>query len=486
MSLDAGLDVGLSSGFIWIALIGLTVMLAGLLILVLGIHRRVSVTGAPESLFMQQQMQVQLEQLAQGQAQQRFAQEELSRQLRLLQQDLDSRQAAQQQQLQQATAQARTESQQAAHGLQQVILSQFAQGSQVQSDKLNQFADTLHRTNVLIQDQLTQIRLSVEQKLKDMQADNASKLELMRQTVDEKLHATLESRLGESFKQVSERLEQVHKGLGEMQTLATGVGDLKRVLTNVKTRGTWGEVQLLALLEQLLTPSQFGRNIKPVPGSSNIVEFAVRLPGQDDDRPVWLPIDAKFPKEQYERLLECFDRADGDGVNLASKALELAIRTEAKSIADKYLAPPHTTDFAILFLPTEGLYAEVVKRPGLVDDLQRIHRVTVAGPITLATLLNALQLGFKTLALEKRSSEVWTVLSAVKTEFGKFGDILAKTRDTLEKAAKNIEGAEVRSRVMQRKLKGVDELPENAAMALLGLTDPANRLTDDDDSPANS
>ncbi|HEX4856443.1 MAG TPA: DNA recombination protein RmuC [Limnobacter sp.] len=444
------------------------------------------VGGSLQASLFEQQVLAQLVQLSEAQAQQRFMAEELGRQIRLLNQDMESRQAGQSSQIQQMVAQARTESQQAAHSLQQVIVSQFTQGSQVQSDKLNQFADSLHRTNVLIQDQLTQIRAAVEQKLKDIQEDNAGKLELMRKTVDEKLHATLESRLGESFKQVSERLEQVHKGLGEMQNLATGVGDLKRVLTNVKTRGTWGEVQLLALLEQMLTPSQFGRNIKPVPGSGNIVEFAVRLPGQEEDRPVWLPIDAKFPKEQYERLLECFDRADAEGVSVASKALEIAIRTEAKSIAEKYLAPPHTTDFAILFLPTEGLYAEVVKRPGLVDDLQRLHRVTVAGPITLATLLNALQLGFKTLAMEKRSSEVWTVLSAVKTEFGKFGDILAKTRDTLEKAAKNIEGAETRSRVMQRKLKGVDELPENAALALLGLTDPTASLMDDDESPANS
>jgi DNA recombination protein RmuC len=462
----------------------------GLLILVLiGLvlmYRKMTVDNSAELAQFQQQVLANLDSVMDAQAQQRFVSEELGKQLRLVNQDIEARQSKQAELLQQTFAQARTESQQAAHGLQQVIVGQFTQGNQLQSEKLNQFSETLHRTNTLIQDQLTQIRLSVEQKLKDMQEDNASKLELMRKTVDEKLHATLETRLGESFKQVSERLEQVYKSLGEMQTLATGVGDLKRVLTNVKSRGTWGEVQLQALLEQMLTPSQFGRNIKPVPGSHNIVEFAVRLPGKEDDQPVWLPIDSKFPKEQYERLQECFDRADADGVAVASKALEMAIRAEAKTIAEKYLAPPYTTDFGILFLPTEGLYAEVVKRPGLVDDLQRLHRVTVAGPITLTTLLNALQLGFKTLALEKRSSEVWTVLSAVKTEFGKFGDILAKTRDTLERAAKNIEQAETRSRVMQRKLKGVDELPEKDAIDLLGLNDSKVDPLDDDDAPANT
>ena len=480
------MQAGMENGLIW-ALPALLVVLLVVLAMLWAIHRKLGLSNSQEQTQFQQQVLNGLEQLLAAQMQQRFVSEELAKQLRLVNQDIETRQSKQAETMQQTFAQARTESQQAAHGLQQVIVGQFTQGNQLQSEKLNQFSETLHRTNTLIQEQLTQIRLSVEQKLKDIQDDNASKLELMRKTVDEKLHATLETRLGESFKQVSERLEQVYKGLGEMQTLATGVGDLKRVLTNVKTRGTWGEVQLQALLEQMLTPSQFGRNIKPVPGSSNIVEFAVRLPGKEEDQPVWLPIDSKFPKEQYERLLECFDRADAEGVAAASKALDMAIRAEAKTIAEKYLAPPYTTDFGILFLPTEGLYAEVVKRPGLVDDLQRIHRVTVAGPITLTTLLNAFQLGFKTLALEKRSSEVWTVLSAVKTEFGKFGDILAKTRDTLEKAAKNIEGAEVRSRAMHRKLKGVDELPEKDAMSLLGLNDAkAEPFDDDEQQPANT
>ncbi|MCQ8895893.1 DNA recombination protein RmuC [Limnobacter humi] len=416
-----------------------------------------------------QTLQADLSEARHALAQQRFQADEMAKQLHQMGLDLEARLNRQAEGMQVNLAQQRGETQQLLQGLQTVVGNQFSQGSQLQAERLNQFAEILHRTNALINDQLNQIRLSLEQKLKDIQQDNAGKLEEMRRTVDEKLHATLEQRLGESFKQVSDRLEQVYKGLGEMQSLATGVGDLKRVLTNVKTRGTWGEVQLQALLEQMLTPAQFGQNIKPVPGSSNIVEFAVRLPGKEDDKPVWLPIDSKFPKEQYERLLEAFDRADADGVATASKALEQAVRLEAKSIAEKYLAPPYTTDFGILFLPTEGLYAEVVKRPGLVDELQRVHRVTVAGPITLTTLLNALQLGFKTLALEKRSSEVWTILSAVKTEFGKFGDVLAKTKDTLERAARNIEGAEQRSRVMQRKLKGLDMLPEQEAIQILGV-----------------
>jgi DNA recombination protein RmuC len=294
----------------------------------------------------------------------------------------------------------------------------------------------------------------------------------MRKTVDEKLHATLEQRLGESFKLVSDRLEKVHQGLGEMQQLAIGVGDLKRVLTNVKTRGTWGEVQLEMLLEQVLTPEQYAKNVETVPGSGERVEFAIKLPGQDHgNTPVWMPIDAKFPKEQYERLSDAADRADAEGVATAGRELERVIRGEAKTIADKYLSPPLTTDFAILFLPTEGLYAEVMRRPGLADDMQRVHRVSIAGPSTLSALLNSLQMGFRTLALEKRSSEVWQVLGAVKTEFGKFGDVLSATRVALERAAKNIENAEVRSRQMARKLKSVEALPAAQAEQLLGAAE---------------
>lgn len=408
--------------------------------------------------------------LDQSLSQLRFQQDELHKQIRNLSQEIETRQGAQAQALQQAMSQARTENQQAQSGLQQLIIGQFGQGNQVQGERLNQFSDILHKTTGVLREQLTEMRQSVDNKLKELQEGNSKKLEEMRRTVDEKLHATLEQRLGESFKQVSDRLEQVYKGLGEMQNLAAGVGDLKRVLTNVKTRGTWGEIQLQALLEQVLVPSQYDKNVKTVPGSDKLVEFAVKLPGKaDDDTPCWLPIDSKFPKEQYERLLDAFDRADAEAVAIEGKALETAVRNEAKHIAERYLSPPHTTDFGILFLPTEGLYAEVVKRPGLVDDLQRLHRVTVAGPVTLTTLLNALQLGFKTLALEKRSSEVWQVLSAVKTEFNKFGDILAKTKRTLENAAKNIESAETRTRQMQRKLKTVDELPADQSRDLLGL-----------------
>jgi DNA recombination protein RmuC len=294
----------------------------------------------------------------------------------------------------------------------------------------------------------------------------------MRRTVDEKLHATLEQRLGESFKLVSDRLEQVHRGLGEMQTLAAGVGDLKKVLTNVKTRGTWGEVQLEALLEQLLTADQYAKNVATVPKSADRVEFAIRLPGRTEQggaaTPVWLPIDAKFPREDYERLIEAQERADPVAVEDASRALEARIRAEARTIAEKYVSPPHTTDFALLFLPTEGLYAEVLRRPGLTDLLQRDYRVTIAGPTTLTALLNSLQMGFRTLAIERRSSEVWQVLGAVKTEFGKFGDVLAKTKAQLETVTRSIEAAETRTRMMNRKLRDVEALPGDEARGLLG------------------
>ncbi|MEX3839537.1 DNA recombination protein RmuC [Paraburkholderia sp. BR10882] len=315
-----------------------------------------------------------------------------------------------------------------------------------------------------------EVRATLEQRLKDIEANNAAKLEEMRRTVDEKLHATLEQRLGESFKLVSDRLEQVHRGLGEMQTLAAGVGDLKKVLTNVKTRGTWGEVQLEALLEQMLTPDQYAKNVATVPKSTERVEFAIRLPGRgaEQGEPVWLPIDAKFPREDYERLIDAQERADVLAIEEAGRALELRIRAEARTIAEKYVAPPHTTDFALLFLPTEGLYAEILRRPGLTDVLQRDYRVSVAGPTTLTALLNSLQMGFRTLAIERRSSEVWQVLGAVKTEFGKFGDVLARTKTQLETVTRSIEAAEVRTRAMNRKLRDVEALPGEAAANLLG------------------
>ncbi|WP_442782151.1 DNA recombination protein RmuC [Collimonas fungivorans] len=355
-----------------------------------------------------------------------------------------------------------------------LAMNQQAQTSrEEQAQSLKRFGDTLNQTLAALTEsnaqRMAEVRATLEAKIKDLQNDNGLRLEEMRKTVDEKLHATLEQRLGESFKIVSDRLEKVHQGLGEMQQLAIGVGDLKRVLTNVKTRGTWGEVQLEMLLEQVLTPEQYAKNVETVPGSGERVEFAIKLPGNDDGgTPVWMPIDAKFPKEQYERLAEAADRADAEGVAVASRELERAVRGEAKTIAEKYLSPPLTTDFAILFLPTEGLYAEVMRRPGLADELQRVHRISIAGPSTLSALLNSLQMGFRTLALEKRSSEVWQVLGAVKTEFGKFGDVLAATKLTLERAAKNIDQAEVRSRQMARKLKSVEALPSDAAQLLLG------------------
>ncbi|VVD80238.1 recombinase RmuC [Pandoraea nosoerga] len=344
-----------------------------------------------------------------------------------------------------------------------------------QASTLRRFGEAQHQQLTQLAEgnerRLAEVRATLEHKLKDIEVNNAAKLEEMRRTVDEKLHATLEQRLGESFKLVSDRLEQVHRGLGEMQTLAAGVGDLKRVLTNVKTRGIWGEVQLQALLEQLLTPEQFAKNVATRPGSAERVEFAIALPGQSGDSatPVWLPIDAKFPREDYERLIDAQERADPVAVEEASKALETRIRLEAKTIAEKYLAPPHTTDFALLFLPTEGLYAEVLRRPGLSDLLQREYRVTVAGPTTLTALLNSLQMGFRTLAIERRSSEVWQVLGAVKTEFTKFGDVLAKTKSQLETVARSIDKAEVRTRAMARQLKAVEALPGEQAIELLGV-----------------
>ncbi|TBO32407.1 DNA recombination protein RmuC [Aquabacterium lacunae] len=327
---------------------------------------------------------------------------------------------------------------------------------------------------------LAEVRHTVDVRLQSLQADNEKKLEQMRQTVDEKLQATLETRLGESFRQVAERLELVHKGLGEMQRLASDVGSLNRVLNNVKTRGVFGEVQLAGLLEQVFTPEQYAVNVETVPGTGARVEFAIRLPGQGTDQPVWLPIDAKFPREDHERLLEAQDRADAAGVEQAARAIEARLRLEARSIKDKYLAPPHTADFGILFVPTEGLYAEALRRPGLVEALQREHRVMLAGPTTLLATLNSLQMGFRTLALEKRSSEVWQVLGAVKTEFGKFGEVLAKTRKKLDEASSVISSVETRTRVMGRALKQVEALPEPDTQRLLPGQGAASSAADDD------
>ena len=304
------------------------------------------------------------------------------------------------------------------------------------------------------------LRQAVEQRLERIRQDNEAKLEQMRQTVDEKLHATLEQRLSASFRQVSERLELVHKGLGEMQALAVGVGDLKRVLTNVKTRGTWGEVQLGALLEQLLVPEQYAINVETRSGSGQRVEYAIRLPGREAHDPVWLPIDSKFPVDLYERLVAAQDQADPARVEQAGRALEGRLKAEAKRIRESYVEPPATTDFAILFVPTEGLYAEIARRPGLAESLQREHRITIAGPMNLSMLINTLQMGFRTLAIERRASEVWRLLSEVKSEFGRFGEVLARTRQQLQTVANSIGDAEVRTRLMARKLKEVETLPE--------------------------
>ena len=318
-----------------------------------------------------------------------------------------------------------------------------------------------------------EVRLAVENRLAAIQQDNEKKLEQIRATVDEKLHATLEQRLGESFRQVAERLEQVHRGIGEMQKLASDVGSLSRVLNNVKTRGVLGEVQLAGLLDQVFTIEQYATNVETVPGSGARVEFAIKLPGRrDDGEPLWLPIDCKFPRDDYERLLQAQEDADRPGMETAGRAIDNRLRAEARTIREKYVSPPHTTDFGIMFLPTEGLYAEALRRPGLVESLQREHKVMLTGPTTLLATLTSLQMGFRTLALEKRSSEVWETLGLVKTEFGKFGAALANTRKKLQEASKTIDDAEVRTRAMERSLRSVEALPDPRAQGMLpGLLD---------------
>jgi DNA recombination protein RmuC len=344
---------------------------------------------------------------------------------------------------------------------------------------------TTTETMVTTLTHLAKLRETVENQLRHLQESNEKKLDKMRETVDEKLQSTLEKRLGESFKIVSENLEAVQRGLGEMQNLATGVGDLKRVLTNVKARGTWGEVQLGALLEQMLTPDQYDRNVQTSEESRETVEYAIRLPGRDDDPGscVWLPIDAKFPQEDYLRLVEASDTADPGEVKSASASLLRTLGISARDIHDKYLNPPRTTDFAIMFLPTEGLYAEVLRQPGQVEELQRKYRVVVAGPTTLSALLTSLQMGFRTLAIEKRSSEVWKVLGAVKTEFGKFGDVLDRVKSQLATASKTIDKTGVRTRAMERRLRSVEQLPSDEAEDLLGLPLPETGLeTEEEDN----
>jgi DNA recombination protein RmuC len=366
---------------------------------------------------------------------------------------------------------------------QQTMVKQGAEATRTQNTQIDAFGQQLALLQKTLSDTLSlqlsnlsesnarrmaEVRQTLEAQLAQLQLSNAAKLDEMRATVDEKLQTTLHARLGESFKQVADRLEQVHKGLGEMQTLAIGVGDLKHLLTNVKTRGMYGEAQLASLLEQVFVPDQYAAQIATRPGSKNVVDFAIKLPGKSDNgEPLWLPIDAKFPNEDYERLLDAQQRADAVAAELAARALEARIRLEAKSIAEKYVEPPYTTDFAILFLPTEGLYAEVLRRPGLMEGLQREHRITLAGPTTLLAMLSSLQMGFRTLALEKRSSEVWQVLGAVKTEFGKFGDVLAKVKSQTETVLNTLGSAETRSRAMSRALRQVEALPEAESQALL-------------------
>ena len=344
-------------------------------------------------------------------------------------------------------------------------MGELANVQRIQLDAMSAAIGKLSDSN---EKKLEAVRITVEGKLQSMQIDNAKQLEQMRQTVDEKLQGTLEKRLGESFKIVSERLELVHKGLGEMQTLATGVGDLKKVLTNVKTRGTWGEVQLGVLLDQVLNPDQFVANLVTKDGGER-VDFAIRLPGQgaDKDETVWLPIDAKFPIEDYQRLIESQERSDAEGVEAAGKQLENRVKACAGDICGKYLNPPTTTDFGILFLPIEGLFAEVIRRTGLIEAIQRECRVVIAGPTTLWSILSSLQMGFRTLAIQKRSSEVWNLLAAVKTEWTRYGDVLDAVQKKLHQASDTIEKAKVRSRAVGRKLKDVQELPAGEAAALL-------------------
>jgi len=313
------------------------------------------------------------------------------------------------------------------------------------------------------------VRAIVDVRLKELQQDNAKQIDKMRATVDEKLQGTLEKRLGESFKLVSDRLEQVHKGLGAMQQLASDVGGLQKVLSNVKMRGGWGEVQLGSLLEQVLTADQFARNVKTRDESAERVEFAIKLPGDENGAPVWLPIDAKFPTEDYQRLLAAQDKGDVVGIDDAMKSLETQLKKSAKDICQKYINPPRTTDFALMFLPTEGLYAEAIRRVGLVEQVQRDCRVIFAGPTTLAALLNSLQMGFRTLAIQKRSSEVWNLLAAVKTEFGKFGEALSAVKDKLDQAARHVDTVAVRSRAITKKLRDVEELPSNPQPLLKDL-----------------
>lgn len=352
------------------------------------------------------------------------------------------------------------------------VLNRLNENMTAQETRAEASMQQLRHLTQTNEERMEKLRETIDLKLREIRDDNGKQLEEMRKTVDEKLNATLERRLGESFKLVGERLEMVHKGLGEMQQLASGVGDLKRVLSNVKTRGIWGEFQLGNILEQVMTPEQYERNVATKPNSNERVEFAIKLPGRDKEGSiVWLPIDAKFPQEDYQRLMDAQEQANAVLAEEAAKALENRVKAEAKDIAVKYLSVPYTTEFGILFLPTEGLYAEVLRRPGLCDTLMHEYRVVIAGPTTLAALLNSLQMGFRTLAIERRSSEVWALLGTVKTEFGKFGELLDKTSKKLHEASNSIETAARKSRTIERKLKNVQALPENESLPLTGIED---------------
>ena len=389
----------------------------------------------------------------------------LERQERLLRDEL----ARNREEAQLSARQGREENSIALSAFGDSLLKRMSELAGLQKDQLDIFAGQLKSLTASNEGRMDKLRETVEERLRLIQDDTARKLEQMRATVDEKLHDTLEKRLGESFKLVSERLELVQRGLGEMQTLANGVGDLKKVLTNVKTRGTFGEIQLSSLLEQVLSPGQYESNVETRKGSGQRVEFALKLPGRDGttDGMVWLPLDAKFPQEDYLRLVEAQELGDLPAATEAARQLDRAVRLMAANIRDKYLDPPHTTDFGVMFLPTEGLFAEVLRRPGLFDALQRDFKVMVAGPTTLAAMLNSLQMGFRTLAIEKRSAEVWNLLGAVRTEFSKFGQVLEKTSKKLQEAGNHIEAAAVRTRSIEKKLKGVQEMPGAEAAALL-------------------
>ena len=358
----------------------------------------------------------------------------------------------------------------------------------LQKNELQGVSDGIQKLTESNQNSIAHLRTTIDERLKTLQEGNEKKLDEMRKTVDEKLHDTLEKRLGESFKIVSQRLEAVQRGLGEMKDLADGVGDLKKVLTNVKTRGTWGEVQLGAILENILTSDQYEKNVRTKEGSGDSVEYAIRLPGLERDPKacVWLPIDSKFPQEDYLRLLEASEKADAEGVRRASQELGRAVRKAAKDIAEKYLDPPRTTDFGVMFLPTEGLYAEVLRYPGLIEELQQTYRVTIAGPTTLAAFLNSLYLGFRTIAIEQSASEVWKVLAAVKTEFGKFGGVLEKVKRHLNTASSSIEKTTVRTRAMERRLRDVEQLSYGEAEKVLELPGPEEDSEEDGDDPGEN